>query len=773
MNRNVFYPAQLIVAAIAMLVLSACGGGSGGNSAESDSGSSGGSSAPSDSYTITASAGVGGSFDHGSITADSGSKISLTVKPDAGYGISSVTGCGGSLSGNSYTTGAISADCTVSASFVINRYTVTASAEAGGHFNSSSIAVDHGGSTSFTVITDTGYSIDTVSGCSGALSGNTFTTGAITADCTVSASFTNALTSAPTPTLDFAIKQLLFSWPAVANADHYRILVNPDGLSGFSLVSGAESITGLSHSVEVPVHKLDWLSAEYLVEACNADESICLGSVNQTLIPADSVAAIGYFKASNTEKGDEFGYVVSLSSDGNTLAVGAPTEDSAATGVNGDETADSTILSGAVYVFYRSGTTWRQQAYLKASNTNAADHFGSAVSLSSDGNTLAVGAYGEGSSATGIAGDQTDNSANNAGAVYVFSRNGTTWSQQVYLKASNTNEYDRFGEAVSLSGDGNVLAVGAPREDSNARGTLGTGQGNNGVENSGAVYVFVRSYVFFNGITIPAWSQQAYLKASNTGADDFFGWAISLSSDGNTLAVGAYGEDSDATGAFNDLAPDSGAVYVFSYSQSLKVWYQQAYLKASNSESEDYFGFTVALAGNGNTLAVGSFEGSNARGVGGDETNNSAPSSGAVYVFSLSGDVWSQQAYLKASNSYQGDYFGGSAVSLSYDGNTLAVGAYGEDGANTGIAAYLTTNTAQGSGAVYVFNRSGTRWRQQAYVKASNTDRFHAFGSAVSLSGDGDTLAVGASLEDSAATGVGGNQAPDEGFFQAGAVYLY
>ncbi|NCP78886.1 MAG: alpha/beta hydrolase, partial [Desulfuromonadales bacterium] len=174
-----------------------------------------------------------------------------------------------------------------------------------------------------------------------------------------------------------------------------------------------------------------------------------------------------YLKASNTDGGDKFGYAVSLS--GDTLVVGAVWEDSNATGVNGNQADNSASKSGAAYVFTRSGGVWSQQAYLKASNTEAGDYFGNAVSLSGD--TLVVGAYLEDSNAIGVDGNQADNSASDSGAVYVFTRNGTTWSQQAYLKASNTEAGDLFGNAVSLSGD--TLVVGAYLEDSNAIGVDG------------------------------------------------------------------------------------------------------------------------------------------------------------------------------------------------------------------------------------------------------------------------------------------------------------
>jgi FG-GAP repeat protein len=133
-----------------------------------------------------------------------------------------------------------------------------------------------------------------------------------------------------------------------------------------------------------------------------------------------------YVKASNTGAGDEFGTSVALSADGSTLAVGAIGEASNAGGVGGDQANNTASFAGAVYVYTRSGATWTQQAYVKASNTGvvsqfeAVDLFGFSVAVSGDGSTLAVGARGEASAATGIGGDQADNSASKAGAVYVF-----------------------------------------------------------------------------------------------------------------------------------------------------------------------------------------------------------------------------------------------------------------------------------------------------------------------------------------------------------------
>ena len=143
----------------------------------------------------------------------------------------------------------------------------------------------------------------------------------------------------------------------------------------------------------------------------------------------DPVVQQEYLKASNTNASDQFGYAVAVS--GDTVVVGAPYEASNATGIDGDESDNSLSGAGAAYIFVRSGTTWSQQAYVKSSNTGQNDHFGWVVEVSGD--TVVVGAPDEDSNATGIDGNQSDNSKSAAGAVYVFVRSGTTWSQQAYV----------------------------------------------------------------------------------------------------------------------------------------------------------------------------------------------------------------------------------------------------------------------------------------------------------------------------------------------------
>src|SRR6266852_5220899 len=493
---------------------------------------------------------------------------------------------------------------------------------------------------------------------------------------------------------------------------------------------------------------------------------VCLSAAG--VAPAQ-LKQVAYLKASNAQANDHFGeggtlqgHGVALSGDGNTLAVGAPYESSGAKGVNGNQSDTSVYSSGAVYVFIRSGEGWSQQAYIKASNPGQGYKFGHVVSLSQDGNTLAVSAYYEASAAKGIDGDQNDNSIPQAGAVYVFTRTGANWSQQAYIKASNAGEAavgdqlgdgDQFGFSIGLSADGNTLAVGAIGEDSGAKGINGD-QNDNSQPGSGAVYTFTRT-----GVT---WSQQAYIKPSNTDTNDLFGYAVGLSADGNTLAASSYDEDSSAreiNGVMDKNRRGSGAIYIFTRTGA--SWAQTAYLKAHNAEAGDSLGYDLAISQDGNTVVGGAGDedcftpGINPPGCDNDLKLDS--STGAVYVFVRNGNTWTEQAFIKSSHPNKEDWFG-SRLNLSGDGNTLAVGAQLENGGSKGINGKQDDLSAEDSGALYLFTRTGKTWAQTVYMKASNAEAYDEFGSAMALSKDGKLLAVGARREASAAKGVNGNQ---------------
>ena len=381
--------------------------------------------------------------------------------------------------------------------------------------------------------------------------------------------------------------------------------------------------------------------------------------------------------ASDIQASDHYGWSVSISGDGNTAIVGAPTED---TGFSN---------AGAAYIFTRSGSTWTQQAKIQASDKQQDDQFGISVSISGDGNTAIVGARYED---TGV--------GYQIGAAYIFTRSGSTWTEQQKIQASDKDENDWFGNSVSISSDGNTAIVSAHLED--AGGT-----------DTGSAYIFTRS-----GST---WTQQAKIQASDKQSGDTFGISVSISSDGNTAIVGAYQEDTGGSRA--------GAAYIFTRSGS--TWTEQQKIQASDKEASDYFGRRVSISGDGNTAIVGAHT-----------EDTGALNAGAVYIFTRSGSTWTQQQKIQASDKEADDYFGNS-VSISGDGNTAIVGANAEG--TGGLVA----------GAAYIFTRSGSTWTELQKIQASDKEAGDEFGWTVSISGDGNTAIVGARYEDTGGTSAG------------------
>lgn len=298
-----------------------------------------------------------------------------------------------------------------------------------------------------------------------------------------------------------------------------------------------------------------------------------------------------------------------------------------------------TGFRGAAYVFVRSGSTWQQQATLTASDGVANDQFGTTVAISGD--YIVVGAV-----------------AANAfrGAAYVFTRSGSTWTQQAKLTAGDGEAQDRFGVSVALSGD--YAVIGSFYDQiTDAAGTY----------QCGSAYVFIR--------TGSAWAQQAKLVASDRANSDFFGGSVALS--GNTALIGAYGCDVGGNS-------DRGAAYVFVRSGT--TWTEQTKLVALDGSVNDAFGYTVALSDEYALVGAPNDQ------IGGNTGQGSA------YVFTRSGTFWQQQAKLTADNGASGDNFG---KSLALSGNYAVVGAN-----------YSDPNGVSDQGSAYLFARSGSIWTQ-------------------------------------------------------------
>ena len=340
--------------------------------------------------------------------------------------------------------------------------------------------------------------------------------------------------------------------------------------------------------------------------------------------------------SSDLQASDEFGFSVSISSDGSYAIVGA----------TGEDTGGSS--AGAAYIFTRSGSTWTQQQKIQSSDIQASDYFGYSVSINSDATIAIVGAWWE----DGGAGDPVSN----AGAAYIFTRSGSTWTQQAKITASDAQADDRFGNSVSISGDGSYAIVGAYTEDT-------------GGNFAGAAYVFTRS-----GST---WTQQQKIQSSDIQASDSFGQSVAMSSDGSYAIVGAFFESTGGSGA--------GAAYVFTRSGS--TWTQQAKLASSDLQANDRFGWSVLISSDGSYAIVGAL---NEGGGSGDPIANA----GAAYVFERDGSTWTEIGKLTASDPQASDFFGYS-VAMSSDGSYAIVGARGEDG---GVGDPLST-----AGAAYIY----------------------------------------------------------------------
>jgi len=363
-----------------------------------------------------------------------------------------------------------------------------------------------------------------------------------------------------------------------------------------------------------------------------------------------------------------FGQEIAVSQDGNTAIISAEQENTTAT------------KSGAIYVFVRSGSTWTQQAKLKASDPGTENNLGRSLDISDDGNTVVAGAPFNGNTSA----------QSNIGAIYVWTRSGSTWSSATKIRGSDTTTSNLFGFGSSISGDGLTIAVGAT---SVKKG-----------------YIFVYS----GG----SWSQQAAIaNPTGTTLNSDFGNKCALSQDGNTMVMTARHDH----GALVDY---DGAAYVFVRSGT--SWSLQQKIQASVAEeSFAKFGESCDISWDGNTIAIGCYK---------CDTN-----SGAVFVFTRSGSTWTQEQKIQPTDIAQQDLFA-ITVGISGDGNSIVAGSYNED-------------TAYGNaGALYAFSRSGTTWSQEIKLYASDAASNDEFGYGVAIAKDNGTVIGGARFE--AASGV-------------------
>ncbi|MFT3771417.1 MAG: MYXO-CTERM sorting domain-containing protein [Minicystis sp.] len=324
---------------------------------------------------------------------------------------------------------------------------------------------------------------------------------------------------------------------------------------------------------------------------------------------------------------------------------------------------------GVVYVFVRNNGVWTFQQRLVASDQVAYDSFGYSVSISGD--TAVIGAPDVGSPPK-----------IHVGAAYVFVRVGSTWTEQAKIPSPNQIDFDAFGASVSISGD--TALVGTDSSQSVSR-----------------AFAYVRS----GGV----WTLQAQLIPSVQLFSTRYGSALAIT--GDTAIVGAPAEPDP-----NNNSIKLGAAYIFARSGA--TWAQKARLVASTPTSQMKFGCSVAIEGN--TVLVGALG-----------SDGAVATTGAAYVFTGSGSLWTEQAKLTAGGGAANDGFG---ASVALSGETALIGASGVD-----IAGQSNV------GAAYVFTRSGAAWTEQTKLTAGDAVANDIFGRSVAL--DGTTALIGSSAK--------------------------
>jgi beta-lactamase regulating signal transducer with metallopeptidase domain len=371
--------------------------------------------------------------------------------------------------------------------------------------------------------------------------------------------------------------------------------------------------------------------------------------------------------ASDGSNFDQFGSAVAI--DGEFAIVGAKSD------------SDNGFNSGAAYIYAWNGASWDEQTKLLTPEGVRGSEFGEAVAISGD--TVIVGAPDDGENGS------------DAGAAYIFARDGDTWTQQARLLASDGGVGDQFGNAVGISGERAIVAARFNEENG---------------EDAGAAYVFVR-----DGET---WQQEAKLLPEDPQLAQFFGESIAIS--GDTAVIGAIRD--------GDKGIDAGAAYVFVRNGS--SWQQQAKLLASNGQEGDSFGTRVAVRDD--QIIVSSMDI-----ILPEWFQSDTGISGGAYIFVSNGGTWTEQTILYPHDGQGGQEFG---QTVAIDGDTALVGAPNFD-------------NNPGNGSVYVFARQGETWAAKGILKASDGEVNDQFGIAVALSGD--TALVSAQFEDESADDAG------------------
>ena len=533
--------------------------------------------------------------------------------------------------------------------------------------------------------------------------------------------------------LKFEFKKFVFQWQGVPDATYYNIL---EQVNGENYTNLAENLVSDSNVFSMDVSLIEKIDAKYIVQSCNA-----LGCIDDAIIHSGNMAkAIGYIKTNENNQHQSAGRSISLNADGTVMAIGAP---GSPYGTFAGNPITDEKIPGAVYLYRKVDGNWQQEQKLQAPAPENNDGFGHSVSLSADGKLLAVGSHKENSSSTGI-NSEANNSRHNAGAVYVFKNINAIWEQDAYLKASHTYQYQQFGESTKLSADGSTLIVGAPGISLEF-----VNRSENPLE---AVYVFKKEG--------DSWYQQARIFESSIGINANFGDAIAINSDGTIMMIGA--PYSDYTNEENTVIQDTGVA--FTYQLDDEGNWLKTHEFSSPSLTKNYeFGASLTLSGDGHRVAIGSFK--------------YFASTGAINIFDKAGNNWELNASIRAHHSlkYSALLFP-SDIAFNHEGTVLVIGTPGQRGFTPGVSRSPgETESNWSSGAAYVYKYLNESWEASAFLKSANVEYSGEFGSAVSISANGELIVVGDTSDDFPMPGVqpGLDEIEIEPVKNSGSIHLF
>ena len=568
------------------------------------------------------------------------------------------------------------------------------------------VLIAKGSNTTFSIQPAEGFVLSNIFGCGGGALGysdGVYSVENVNADCEV---FVDFIDKSGVAQLDLSVepvKTFLFDWSLTAHAIHYRIMEGDEGareLSDFYQIGEdiPEDINFYEHIFPL-ITKQNY---KYILQTCFIGG--CLESSMTPIVSVEELSEAASFSGIALPKLEDRGPRAKtiINNDGSMLFIAASLYDR--------PVIDGIIENaGAVFVYHYIDNEWELFQTLQSNTVSESGGFGAGLSLSGDGNTLAIGSPG-------------------LQRVELYAFENSRWVFKQFVDDEYRAFGDDFGSSIALNHEGTLMAVGSPGNNNTFARILSSGRDNLQLvgdldfeypDGSGAVIIYELD-------SNTAWEQKTYIK--NSQATGSFGKNIVLDKNGENFIITANAKGADNTSGL-----------FFPYAKDGNDWRQLQPFTSSKQVTADQLGNSdMNLSGDGNIFIVSA---QNASGINNSEFLDSA---GLVFVFKRNSDQWTEDEIIFPGNASAYDNFG-AALSVSKDGNYLAIGAFGEDSDLLGIhydVPSVDNDNAEGSGAVYIYKNNRGVWDRISFIKPKD-ETFSLFGSFVSFSEDGGTLIVG------------------------------